>query len=101
MILRQRILLQMEFGEHTAKQMAEALNMPLTSVSTCMSTMAHKKNASLWVARKKSGSNVYTNKPQAKSVKVNPNPRYVPEFKELTPHDHDIYAGRDLALAGR
>lgn len=27
--------------------------------------------------------------------------RYVPEFKELTPHDHDIYAGRDLAMLAR
>lgn len=35
-----------------------------------------------------------------------PKPKELPkaykyEFKELTPHDHDIYAGRTLALLGR
>lgn len=33
--------------------------------------------------------------------KPSPNPRYVYEFKELTPHDHDLYAGRNLALLAR
>lgn len=35
-----------------------------------------------------------------------PKPKELPkaykyEFKELTPHDHDIYAGRNLALLAR
>lgn len=36
---------------------------------------------------------------QTSSKKITP--RYMPPFRELTPEDHDIYAGRDLAMLAR
>ena len=36
---------------------------------------------------------------QPRSKKIPP--RYMPPFRELTPEDHDLYAGRNLAMLAR
>lgn len=40
-------------------------------------------------------------RPASQPVSKKISPRYMPPFRELTPEDHNLYAGRDLAMLAR